>query len=157
MGFRRGWRVDKKKTEHRESRNQIRETKQLEDMLFSVTHFIPWRAALETDGREKPPATSNIMSRVRARQLRTTWLALLLLTSCTQWQVPVATAFPDPAAAELTVPIVARVSSGDDCPANFYSCALQGAQWDGICCPYDQVCSITSDGEPACCPAGYFS
>ncbi|CAK7233968.1 hypothetical protein SEUCBS140593_008780, partial [Sporothrix eucalyptigena] len=54
----------------------------------------------------------------------------------------------------VPVAIAARASSSNDCPANYYSCASQGSQFDEICCPYDQVCSLATDGRPACCPSG---
>ncbi|KIH91318.1 hypothetical protein SPBR_01918 [Sporothrix brasiliensis 5110] len=44
--------------------------------------------------------------------------------------------------------------SSNNCPAHYYSCASQGSQFDGICCPYDQVCALAGDSRPACCPLG---
>ena len=56
----------------------------------------------------------------------------------------------------VAIAIAAKASNdnGGTCPANFYSCASQGSQFDGICCPYDQVCALADDNRPACCPSG---
>lgn len=66
--------------------------------------------------------------------------------------------FIDPAVGTgaVAIAIAAKASSDNDgsCPANFYSCASQGSQFDGICCPYDQVCALAGDNRPACCPSG---
>lgn len=58
--------------------------------------------------------------------------------------------------AVVPIAIAAKASNdnGGNCPANFYSCASQGSQFDGICCPYDQVCALAADNRPACCPSG---
>lgn len=44
-------------------------------------------------------------------------------------------------------------AAAEICPANYYSCESQGSQFDNICCPFDQVCSLGTDDKPACCPA----
>ncbi|KAL1903437.1 hypothetical protein Sste5346_000063 [Sporothrix stenoceras] len=66
--------------------------------------------------------------------------------------------FIDPAlgTGAVAIAIAAKASNdnGGSCPAKFYSCASQGSQFDGICCPYDQVCALAGDNRPACCPSG---
>ncbi|KAK1757579.1 hypothetical protein QBC47DRAFT_451000 [Echria macrotheca] len=38
------------------------------------------------------------------------------------------------------------------CIANFYSCADQGAVFDGTCCQNGQSCRLDQNNNPACCP-----
>ncbi|CAK7209675.1 hypothetical protein SCUCBS95973_000520 [Sporothrix curviconia] len=57
---------------------------------------------------------------------------------------------------------VAARASSNDCPANYYSCASQGSQFDGICCP--DVCTggapstyVTTTAAASYVPNAYFS
>ncbi|CAK7242446.1 MAG: hypothetical protein STHCBS139747_003939 [Sporothrix thermara] len=77
----------------------------------------------------------------------------VLLTCLAAAQLPAVEAHDD-AFAAVAVAAKAASSSSDQCPANYYSCANQGSDFDGICCPYDQVCSLAENGRPACCPSG---
>ena len=38
------------------------------------------------------------------------------------------------------------------CPANYFSCEDQGAQFEGACCENGQTCSLDAHQSAACCP-----
>ncbi|KAK4105974.1 hypothetical protein N658DRAFT_2390 [Parathielavia hyrcaniae] len=46
----------------------------------------------------------------------------------------------------------AAVVRRQSCLADFYSCADQGAIFNGICCQSGQSCALDANGNPACCP-----
>ncbi|KAK0628142.1 hypothetical protein B0T17DRAFT_487771 [Bombardia bombarda] len=54
---------------------------------------------------------------------------------------------------ETAKPIAKRQSSqGQGCIANFFSCADQGAVFNGVCCQTGQRCALDASNSPACCP-----
>ncbi|KAG7292303.1 hypothetical protein NEMBOFW57_002338 [Staphylotrichum longicolle] len=46
------------------------------------------------------------------------------------------------------------VAKRQTCLANFFSCADQGATFNGICCQNGQRCALDANNNPACCPNG---
>lgn len=52
---------------------------------------------------------------------------------------------------ETATPLAKRQTS---CLADFFSCADQGAVFNGVCCQTGQRCAIDANNQPACCPAG---
>ncbi|KJR85279.1 uncharacterized protein SPSK_09593 [Sporothrix schenckii 1099-18] len=81
--------------------------------------------------------------------------ATLLFLQVLAWLVALAVGSGD--AIGMAVAVEASNDNGgssNSCPAHYYSCASQGSQFDGICCPYDQVCALAGDNRPACCPLG---
>lgn len=52
------------------------------------------------------------------------------------------------------VETAAIVAKRQGCIANFYSCANQGAVFNGVCCQNGQACALDANNSPACCPAG---
>lgn len=51
---------------------------------------------------------------------------------------------------ETATPVAKRQA----CLANFFSCADQGAAFNGICCQNGQRCALDANNNPACCPNG---
>lgn len=54
----------------------------------------------------------------------------------------------------LPAETAAAVAKRQACLENFYSCANQGSEFNGICCQNDQRCALDADDNPACCPIG---
>jgi hypothetical protein len=52
----------------------------------------------------------------------------------------------------LPVETAAAVAKRQACLSNFYSCADQGAVFNGICCQNGQRCALDANNNPACCP-----
>ncbi|GAB1311204.1 Gpi-anchored protein [Madurella fahalii] len=52
------------------------------------------------------------------------------------------------------VETAAVVAKRQACLENFYSCANQGPEFNGICCQNDQRCALDANNNPACCPNG---
>jgi len=52
------------------------------------------------------------------------------------------------------VQTAAAIAKRQGCIANFYSCANQGAIFNGVCCQNGQTCGLDVNNSPACCPAG---
>jgi hypothetical protein len=52
----------------------------------------------------------------------------------------------------LPVETAAAVAKRQACLSNFYSCADQGAAFNGICCQNGQRCALDANNNPACCP-----
>ncbi|KAL2137063.1 hypothetical protein VTI74DRAFT_9669 [Chaetomium olivicolor] len=52
--------------------------------------------------------------------------------------------------AETAAPVAKRQA----CLADFFSCADQGAVFNGVCCQNGQRCALDANNQPACCPAG---
>ncbi|KAK3989208.1 hypothetical protein QBC44DRAFT_328207 [Cladorrhinum sp. PSN332] len=48
----------------------------------------------------------------------------------------------------------APIAKRQGCIPNFFSCANQGAVFNGVCCANGQTCGLDSNSNPACCPAG---
>lgn len=49
---------------------------------------------------------------------------------------------------------VAQRQQQEGCIPNFFSCASEGASFNGACCQNGQSCALDVMGQPACCPAG---
>ncbi|KAL2020176.1 hypothetical protein VTK56DRAFT_8700 [Thermocarpiscus australiensis] len=52
------------------------------------------------------------------------------------------------------VETAAALAKRQQCLANFYSCADQGAAFNGVCCQNGQRCALDANNNPACCPTG---
>ncbi|KAK4144634.1 uncharacterized protein C8A04DRAFT_27570 [Dichotomopilus funicola] len=65
---------------------------------------------------------------------------------------PVQTAAP--AAVRAAVPPAHAVAFAkrQECLTNFFSCADQGAVFNGVCCQNGQRCALDEANSPACCP-----
>jgi hypothetical protein len=50
------------------------------------------------------------------------------------------------------VETAAAVAKRQTCLDNFFSCADQGAAFNGICCQSGQRCALDANNNPACCP-----
>ncbi|KAK0656035.1 hypothetical protein B0T16DRAFT_26497 [Cercophora newfieldiana] len=81
---------------------------------------------------------------MRSKQLGSVFLAAALTSSVSAGQQPF---FP-----VQTPPAQAKAVRRQDCIANFYSCADQGAAFNGVCCANGQRCRLDANNQPACCP-----
>ncbi|KAK4239452.1 hypothetical protein C8A03DRAFT_14149 [Achaetomium macrosporum] len=48
----------------------------------------------------------------------------------------------------------AAIAKRQECLANFFSCADQGAAFSNVCCQNGQRCALDANNNPACCPGG---
>ncbi|KAK4224605.1 hypothetical protein QBC38DRAFT_14432 [Podospora fimiseda] len=55
---------------------------------------------------------------------------------------------------QTAAPIELAKRQGGGCIPNFFSCANQGAVFNGVCCANGQTCGLDSNNSPACCPGG---